>query len=93
MGYIEGTNRAQGMMFPMTLDEYIDETNEVRAIGAFLEALDFKGMKFNRAEPAETGRPGYDPRKMMGLYLWGHMNRLRSSRKLERECVRNLEAI
>jgi transposase len=93
MGYIEGTNRAQGMMFPMTVDEYIDESNEVRAIGAFLEALDFKGMKFNRAEPAETGRPGYDPRKMMGLYLWGHMNRLRSSRKLEKECVRNLEAI
>jgi transposase len=93
MGYIEGTNRKQNVMFPSTIDEYIAETNEVRAIEAFIGALNFKELKFDRAEPAETGRPGYDPRKMMGLYMWGNMNRLRSSRKLERECERNLEVM
>lgn len=91
MSYIEGTDRNQTVLFPPTLDEYIAESNPVRAVAAFLEALDFEAMKFERARPAATGRPGYDPRKMMELYLWGHMNKMRSSRKLERECERNLE--
>lgn len=93
MKYIEGTDRNQSMLFPPTLEEYVDRSNPVRVIAAFLGALDFNELKFERARPAETGRPGYDPRELMGLYLWGHMNKVRSSRKLERECGRNLEVI
>jgi transposase len=93
MSYINGTEPGQHVLFPSTLDEYLDEANPVRAIAAFLEALDFTSLKFVRAQAAATGRPGYDPRQLLGLYLWGHLNRVRTSRKLERECERNLEAI
>src|ERR1700759_460078 len=93
MSYIEGTHRSLSLLFPPSLEDYVDETNPVRAVAAFLDALDFDEMGFGRARPAVTGRPGYDPRMMMGLYLWGHMNRMRSSRKLERECKRNLEVM
>lgn len=93
MGYIEGAELGQSIMFPATVDEYIKEENPVRAIAAFLERVDFVKLEFKRAEAADTGRPGYDPRLLMGLFLWGHMNGVRSSRKLERECQRNLEVI
>jgi transposase len=93
MGYIRGSERQQHILFPSTLDEYVDEVNPVRVIAAFVETLDFPELGFVRGEAAETGRPGYDPRLLMGLYIWGHMNKVRSSRKLERECGRNLEAI
>ena len=93
MGYIKGSARGQHLLFPSTIDEYIDEANPVRAIAAFLGALDFAELGFVRGEAAETGRPGYDPRLLMGMFIWGHMNRVRSSRGLERECGRNLEAI
>jgi transposase len=93
MSYILGADRNQSVMFPSTLDDYVGESNPVRAIVAFLYSLDFDEMGFGRARPAATGRPGYDPRKMMALYLWGHMNKMRSSRKLERECERNLEVM
>jgi transposase len=93
MGYIKGNERRQNLLFPSSLDEYVEENNPVRVIAAFIEALDFEELGFERGVPAETGRPGYDPRAMMGLYIWGHFNRLRSSRKLERECARNLEAM
>lgn len=93
MGYIKGSHRSQGMLLPQTIDDYVAENNAVRAIAAFLERLDFVKLGFVRAEAAATGRPGYDPRIMMGLYLWGHLNGLCSSRKLARECQRNLEVI
>jgi transposase len=93
MSYINGTELGQHLLFPSTLDEYIDEANPVRAIAAFIEALDFATLEFVRARAAHTGRPGYDPRQLLGLYLWGHLNRVRTSRKLERECERNLEVI
>jgi transposase len=93
MGYIRGSERGQHILFPSTLDEYIDEANPVRVIAAFVGALDFVGLKFVRGEAAETGRPGYDPRQLLGLFIWGHLNKVRSSRKLERECERNLEAM
>jgi transposase len=93
MSYINGTELGQHVLFPSTLDEYLDETNPVRAIAAFIEALDFAALEFVRARAADTGRPGYDPRQLLGLYIWGHLNRVRTSRKLERECARNLEAI
>ena len=93
MGYIRGTERGQHLLFPSTVDEYIDEANEVRAIAAFVATLDFQALGFVRGAAAETGRPGYDPRLLLGLYIWGHLNKVRSSRKLERECGRNLEAM
>lgn len=93
MGYIKGSARNQGLLLPQTIDDYIAENNAVRAIAAFLERLDFVKLGFVRAEAAATGRPGYDPRILMGLYLWGHLNGLCSSRKLARECHRNLEVI
>jgi transposase len=91
MGYINGTARSQVMLFPEVVEDYIEETNTVRAVAAFVEYLDFRELEFNRAEPAETGRPGYDPRMLLGVYIWGHLNGVRSSRRLERECRRNVE--
>jgi transposase len=93
MGYIQGTDRRQNVLFPGSLEEYVDENNPVRVIGAFLGALDFRELGFVRGEAAETGRPGYDPRLMMGLYIWGQMNRMRGTRRLERECGRNVEVM
>ena len=93
MGYIKGQERGQSILFPSTVDEYIEEENTVRAIAAFLGRVNFAKLGFVRARAAETGRPGYDPRLLMGLFLWGHMNGVRSSRKLERECRRNLEVM
>jgi transposase len=93
MSYIKGQERNQSVLFPSTIDEYVAENNAVRAIAAFLGRLDFVKLKFVRGQAAGTGRPGYDPRVLMGLFVWGHLNGIRSSRKLERECQRNLEVI
>lgn len=93
MGYIRGSERRQHILFPSTLDEYVEEANPVRVIAAFVGALEIEQLGFVRGAAAETGRPGYDPRQLMGLYIWGHLNKVRSSRKLERECGRNLEAM
>ena len=91
MGYINGTPRGQSILFPQTLDEYLNENNEVRAIAAFIEYLRFAELGFERGEPAERGRPGYDPRVLLGIFIWGHLNGVRSSRRLEKECGRNVE--
>lgn len=91
MGYINGTDRDQIVLFPEVLDQYIDENNLVRAVAAFIDYVDFSELGFVRAEAAETGRPGYDPRTMLGIYLWGHLNGMRTTRRLERECRRNVE--
>jgi transposase len=93
MAYIRGSERRQNILFPSSLDEYVGEDNPARVIAAFIEALDFKELGFVRGEAAEVGRPGYDPRLLMGLFIWGHMNKVRSSRKLERECGRNVEVM
>jgi transposase len=93
MGYIKGIERNQQILFPSAVEDYIEDNNPVRAIAAFVEAVDFIELGFERAQAAETGRPGFDPRQMMGLFIWGHLNRARSSRKLEAECKRNLEVI
>jgi transposase/ParB-like chromosome segregation protein Spo0J len=93
LGYIRGSERRQHILFPSTLDEYVEDANPVRVIAAFVGALEIEQLGFVRGAAAETGRPGYDPRQLMGLYIWGHLNKVRSSRKLERECGRNLEAM
>jgi transposase len=91
MGFIQGEGRAQGSLFPVTLEELIPGDHFCRVIDAFVERLDMQGLGFVRAEAAETGRPGYDPRDLLKLYLYGYLQQIRSSRRLESECERNLE--
>src|SRR5271167_899646 len=93
MAYITGEAREQVTMFPVTLDELIPADHLCRVIEAFVNRLAMAGLGFVRCEPAETGRPGYDPRDLLKLYLYGYMNQLRSSRRLEAECVRNVEVM
>jgi transposase len=91
MGYIEGEDRKQTVLFPEVLDDYISEENPVRFIDMFIEGLDLSELGFGRAIPKETGRPPYDPGDLLRLYVYGYLNRTRSSRQLEREAGRNVE--
>jgi transposase len=91
MGFIEGEDRGQGTLFPVTLDELIPEDHLCRVIEAFVGRLDMGSLGFERSEPAETGPPGYDPRDLLKLYLYGYLQQIRSSRRLENECRRNVE--
>ena len=93
MGYIAGVDRTQQVLFPETLDEYVSGDNPVRFIEAFVAGLDLVELGFERAVAAEEGRPGYDPRDLLALFVYGYLNRTRSSRKLEAETHRNLEVI
>jgi transposase len=93
MSYIEGPAREQRLLFPESIEDYITDENPVRFIDAFVESLDMAAAGFERAEPASTGRPGYAPGDMLKLYIYGYLNRVRSSRKLEQECVRNVEVM
>ena len=91
MSYIEGESREQRILFPEVLDDYVSEDNVVRFIDAFVDGLRMEELGFGRSVPQETGRPAYDPRDLLKLYIYGYVNRLRTSRKLERECQRNVE--
>ena len=91
MAYIKGTERNQLLLLPPSLDEMIEEESPVRIIDAFIDAIDFKQASFDKSLPAERGRPPYDPADLLKLYIYGYMNRIRTSRKLERECTRNIE--
>jgi transposase len=93
MAFIEGEAREQGTMFPVILDELIPEDHLCRVIDAFVDRVDMLAVKFVRAEAAETGRPGYDPRDLLKLYLYGYLQQMRSSRRLEAECKRNVEVM
>lgn len=93
MGYIAGVDRDQAVLFPETLDEYVAADNPVRVIDAFVAGLDMAKLGFARSAPAEEGRPGYDPRDLLRLFIYGYLNRTRSSRRLEVETHRNLEVI
>ena len=90
MGYIQGADRSQVILLPDTLDDYVGADNEVRAIDAFIDSLDIASMGF-KAAPAKEGRPGYDPRDMLKLYMYGYLNHIRSSRRLQKEASRNVE--
>ncbi len=92
-GYVEGWNRRQALLLPECVDDYVDENNPVRAIEVFIDGLDLGVLGFGRSTPAVTGRPGYDPATLLKLYLYGYLNRVPSSRRLEREAQRNLEVI
>jgi len=91
--FIEGENRYQSTLFPESLEDYIAEDNSIRIVDAFVDRLDLKGLGFESAEPSETGRPGYQPGVMLKIYIYGYLNRIHSSRRLERESHRNVELI
>jgi transposase len=89
--FIEGQNRFQSTLLPESLDDYIAEDDTIRFLDAFVDQLNFLELSFERAEPSATGRPGYHPATMLKLYVYGYMNRIQSSRRLERESHRNVE--
>jgi transposase len=91
MGYIRGEARGQQTLFPVGLEDAIASDHPCRVIDGFVERLDFRSLGFLRAEPSDTGRPGYDPRDLLKLYLYGYLQQVRSSRRLEAECRRNVE--
>jgi transposase len=93
MAYIEGVGRGQGSLFPITLEELIPAEHVCRVIDAFVERLDMDSLGFLRSEAADTGRPGYDPRDLLRLYLYGYLHQIRSSRRLEDESRRNVEVM
>jgi transposase len=91
--FVEGADRGQSTLLPECLDDWVDESNPVRVIDAFVEALDLADLGFDGVEPSATGRPAYHPSVLLKLYIYGYLNRVQSSRRLEREAGRNLEAM
>jgi len=91
--FVAGADRGQSTLLPECLDDFIDESNPVRAIDVFVDALDLAGMGFGGINPAATGRPAYHPAVLLKLYVYGYLNQVQSSRRLEREAGRNIEAI
>ena len=89
-GFIKGESRSQATLFPESLDEFIDEDSAVRVIDVFIDQLDISGLGFNTV-PAVTGRPAYHPATLLKIYVYGYLNRVQSSRRLEREAQRNVE--
>ncbi len=91
--FIEGENRFQSTLFPESLEDYIAKDNSIRVVDAFVDKLNLKDLGFDGAEPSDTGRPGYLPATMLKIYIYGYLNRIQSSRRLERESYRNVELI
>ena len=93
MGHIFGADRSQLLLLPDAVDDYVGPDHPVRFIDAFVDSLDLKEAGFQRVRPNDKGRPGYDPADRLKLYIYGYLNRVRSSRRLEAETHRNLEVI
>ena len=89
--FIEGEDRSQVTLLPECLDDFIAEDNPVRVVDAFVEELDLNALGFEGVAPADTGRPSYHPAVLLKIYIYGYLNHIQSSRRLERECQRNLE--
>ena len=89
-GFIEGESRSQATLFPERLDDYIEENNAVRVIDVFIDDLDISGLGF-KTKPSNTGRPAYHPTTLLKIYVYGYLNQVHSSRRLEREAQRNVE--
>src|SRR5476651_1517701 len=87
--FVVGDDRSQSTLFPERLDDYLDEDNPVRAV----DELDLAGLGFGGVEPISTGRPAYHPATLLKIYVYGYLNRVQSSRRLERECQRNIELV
>src|SRR6476619_7273240 len=90
-GFVQGADRQQTTLLPECLDDWVDESNPVRAVDVFVDALELGDLGFDGVDPAATGRPAYHPSPMLKLYIFGYLNRVQSSRRLEREAGRNLE--
>jgi transposase len=93
MTHIAGHDRDQILLLPEAVDDYVAADNPVRFIDAFVDGLDLSALGFGRVVPEATGRPGYAPGDLLKLYIYGYLNRVRSSRRLEAETHRNLEVI
>src|SRR5580765_5545719 len=89
--FVEGEDRRQGVLLPEFLDDYVAEDNPVRAIDVFVDKLDLEALGFAGVVPEVTGRPAYHPATLLKIYLYGYLNRIQSSRRLERESQRNIE--
>ena len=89
--FVQEHDRTQATLFPERLDDYISPENPIRFIDAFVEKLDLEVIGFDSVNPKSTGRPGYHPSSLLKLYIYGYLNRIQSSRRLERETLRNLE--
>lgn len=93
MAYKKGEDRRQKVLFPACIEEYVESDAPVRLFDAFVDSLKMDGLGFIRSIPAETGTPGYDPRDLLKLYIYGYFYQVRSSRKLARECKCNIEVM
>jgi transposase len=93
MMHISGSERSQLLLLPEAIDDYVEADNPVRFIDAFFDGFDLKAADFARAKAEATGRPGYAPGDLLKLYIYGYLNRVRSSRQLEIEWHRNIEVI
>ena len=91
--FIEGENREQSTLFPERIDDYISDENPIKLVDAFVDRLNLLELGFESAQPKSTCRPAYHPSTMLKLYIYGYLNKVQSSRKLEREANRNLELI
>jgi transposase len=89
--YVEGADRSQSILFPEQVDDYVEEDNIVRVVDAFVESLDLCALGFSGAVPSRTGRTSYHPAVLLCIYIYGYLNRIQSSRRLEREARRNVE--
>src|SRR5210317_1574528 len=89
-GFIKGEDRTQATLFPERLDDYVTEDSPVRVIDVFIDELDLSDLGF-KTQPNDTGRPAYHPSTMLKLFVYGYLNRVQSSRRLEREAQRNVE--
>ncbi len=89
--FVEGENRTQSTLFPESLDSYVAEDNPVRVVDAFIDGLNLGALGFQGVEPKSTGRPSYHPSTLLKIYVYGYLNRIQSSRRLERETHRNVE--
>ncbi|MBL4709419.1 MAG: transposase [Flavobacteriales bacterium] len=93
MSYIKGFDRTQAILIPETIDQLIDRNNPVRFIDAFVDSLDIVGFGFKDISLNKNGRPPFDPNDLLKLYIYGYLNKIRSSRGLEKEAKRNIELI
>ena len=91
--FVEGEYRSHSTLFPERLDDYVGEDNSVRVVDVFVDELDLGDLGFRRAQPLATGRPSYHPSVLLKLYVYGYLNRVQSSRRLEREAGRNVEVM
>ena len=92
-GFVAGADRAQSSLLPECLEDWVDESNPVRVIDAFVDALDLRDLGFDGVHPAATGQPSHHPSINLKLYIYGYLNRVQSSRRLEREAGRNVEVM